>query len=63
MGYYHSLLLRCVYHGSGQVNELAVALAGGSCLASVAKMPGTHVEAHLVRSAFKVCGGWVLKRL
>ena len=49
MGYYHSLLLRCVYHGSGQSNELAaVALAGGSCLASVAKMPGTHVEAHLV---------------
>ena len=36
-------------HGSDQSNEQAVvALAGGSCRVSVAKLPGTQVEAHLV---------------
>ena len=37
-GLISQLLLRCDYHGSGQSNEqMAVTLAGGSCLASVAK--------------------------
>ena len=50
-GLISQLLLRCDYHGSGQSNEqMAVTLAGGSCLVSVAKLPRTRVEAHLVKS-------------
>ena len=49
-GLISQLLLRCDYHGSGQSNEqMAVTLAGGSCLASVEKLPRTLVEAQLVR--------------
>ena len=44
-GLISQLLLRCDYHGSGQSNEqMAVTLAGGSCLASVAKLPRTLVH-------------------
>ena len=64
MGYYHSFVTKvCLSRELSRSNEqAALALAGSCCsLASMAKLPGTHVEGHLVMpSSPSVAKGTIL---